>query len=297
MRQRRDQVRIHDYANPTQDEMRPVATQAAEDWVYATMSEAAYGRVESVVTKRVRLRHEPLADMDSLLHANGWRRWEGFPTPQDEQRFQRVNLRVEVWAHVGSRRLVVAFGGSTKNLWDWVSNLRWILPPMTDQYTEVMSDLAPAFQYAVLQRIGATELANWKIFTTGHSLGGGLAQCLAQAMPIGGALPRVAIQKVFAFDASPVTGADDIAPDVRAANWTGLAIDQIYEQREMLFKFRRLHDFFVPPQGANPHTRDVRYALFGGDSLSSHSMEELAVEMQKVAGVTQQHTAPASMAR
>jgi hypothetical protein len=86
-------------------------------------------------------------------------------------------------------------------------NLRWFAPWHKDEYTEIVSRFGPDFVKSLAIRMNRQETAYLKdatIYSTGHSLGGGLAQQFAYSLPLEPRVPRVS--QVFAFDPSPVTG-------------------------------------------------------------------------------------------
>jgi pimeloyl-ACP methyl ester carboxylesterase len=222
----------------------------------------------------------------------GWSPWPGFPSAALLEQFDRYHLRVEVW--VRHKRpgvppaVAVAFGGTVfKNENDWRSNLRWFMPKRRDEYSETVQAFAPQFALEFKKQVQSGE-AQWEIlkgaciYSVGHSLGGGLAQQFAYALPPDPEVPRVA--QVFAFDPSPVTGFYSVKPELRDRNKQALAIDRIYERGEILAILRALTSLFVPPSREAPKIRGVRYALFfPADPIKGHSMTELACRMWRAA--------------
>src|ERR1019366_2650478 len=195
------------------------------------------------------------------------------------------HLRVEVWMNPSRREIVVALGGTVAtSLKDWQANLRWFIPYHDDEYTKLMEEVEPQFVAEFLRRKHAADGA-WmdqaKIYSTGHSLGGGLAQELAYALPIDPGVPRVT--KVFAFDPSPVTGYTSVDKTVRDTNRQDLSIDRIYERREILAILRSLTNFIDPPRATAPVIRQLRYDLFPDDNpIKSHSISDLACKLYEV---------------
>lgn len=139
---------------------------------------------------------------------------------------------------------------------DLVSNLRWFINlPVNDEYVQarwVAIDLARA-------------AAGWgcgrrlRLMTTGHSLGGGLAQQAAFADPT--------FSYVYAFDPSPVTGLFDINWDQRQRSLEKLGIDRVYESGEILSLPRYLVSGVFATSPCQPRIRIVRFATIAAPSL------------------------------
>ena len=111
---------------------------------------------------------------------------------------------------------------------DWRANLRWFLPGQRDEYTDVVQTFAPAFDLELKRRsqsMDAVRLSKLVLYSTGHSLGGGLAQQFAYSVPLD-CVKRV--KQVYAFDPSPVTGFFSVTRKLRDENKKGLLVDRIY---------------------------------------------------------------------
>ena len=107
-------------------------------------------------------------------------------------------------------------------------------PHHNDQYTIIVKTFRDAFVEEYLKREREPDykfIRGAELYSTGHSLGGGLAQEFAYALPRNDNVPRVT--KVFAFDPSPVTGFYSVGKDLRDYNKTDLRIDRIYERKEV----------------------------------------------------------------
>lgn len=286
-----------------------VGVEARKHWEFAWLSTSAYNahyieaigvapeapklEVGSASVQNLRAERD-CPKPDDVLNDAGWRLWEDFPGPQDGElvgRLRKAHLRVEVWEHPATRRLAVAFGGTMfSNTSDWLSNLRWFLPDREDEYTLIQKDFVKAFvarfkaraadpRHAYLRSGGGV-----KLYATGHSLGGGLAQQFAYALPADAAVPRV--ERVYAFDPSPVTGYYSVEEAVRDPNASSLEIDRIYERGEALAFVRSITSFFVPPSDDKPKIRSVRYALFfdirtSWNIVRAHSIPRLACELDE----------------
>jgi hypothetical protein len=276
--------------------------EAKKDWQFALISEAAYRRSlsrESAVAHDAALAREvansppdlkaskiACADVDASLVDAGWKRWMDFPDAQLEADMGHSHLRAEVWENDKLSAVVVAFGGTVFTSGkDWKSNLRWFIPLHDDEYTELVKKFAPAFVAESARRMALPDGAHLKgatLYSTGHSLGGGLAQQFAYAMP---ATPEVnPVSQVYAFDPSPVTGFYSVPTRTRDKNKNGLKIDRIYERGEVLAILRSFTSLFYPPSTLDPAVRGVRYSLFYSfDPVASHSMIGLACQLKDIA--------------
>lgn len=223
---------------------KPIGVEAQKDWQFAWLSEAAYGRIPSV--KEASADPSPSAaessdapstnkgtvvceDADIALLRAGWEPWSDFPGAELAKKIEKSNLRVEVWERKEPPAVAVAFGGTIFTSWkDWRSNLRWFIPLHMDEYTELVNEFEPAFVAEFSRRArepGRPYLKVATIYSTGHSLGGGLAQQFAYSLPIDQNVQRVA--QVYAFDPSPVTGFYSVKSKTRNINKEGLLIDRI----------------------------------------------------------------------
>jgi len=216
------------------------------------------------------------------LQQRKWQRWDLKFDEKLNEKFRRVHLRVEVWENREQGIVAVAFGGTVFTDWsDWKANLRWFLPIGTDEYTAIVKDFGPAFKAEYLRRETLSDgswLAVAKIVSTGHSLGGGLAQQFAYALPLDRDLPRVTA--VYAFDPSPVTGFYSVEKGLREANLQGLYIDRVFERGEVLAGLRSFMSWIYPPTAKNAAIRAVRYQLFFSFSpIRSHSIALLSCHL------------------
>lgn len=281
---------------------RPVAEEAVKDWQFALISEAAYRRSlsrkqhdenEKAIADEVaksapdaKFSKQAYADVDVSLGNAGWQRWANFPPPTLEVEFKRLNLRAEVWENRDGRKIVMSFGGTVfSNERDWLANFRWFIPIHKDAYTAVVKILGPAFVTEIKNRkalLDGSYLNGASLYSTGHSLGGGLAQQFAYSLPDDPDVMRV--KQVFAFDPSPVTGFYSVDTATRDRNKMGLRIDRIYQRGEVLAILRSLISVLYPPSTENPIVRGVRYDLFDSfNPIANHSMLNLACQLQAIA--------------
>ncbi|MDB5817336.1 MAG: putative lipoprotein transrane [Rhizobacter sp.] len=289
----------------------PLMPDAREHLEFAWLSDAAYGNTPAGLQERKAGGDEAAqnavvqnAETDcpvsqTALMQNHWTVWRDFPGPELRAQIDQFHLRAEVWVRQDPPAVAVAFGGTiVNNQNDWSANFRWFLPKAflaghPDEYSAVVQHFGPAFVAEYRTRLASGD-AQWQflrhaaIYSTGHSLGGGLAQQFAYAMPLDDIVKPVT--KVYAFDPSPVTGYYSVDQDVREANSKDLLIDRIYERGEVLALVRSLTSFFVTPKARSPTIRGVRYSLFfPATPIGGHSIHHLACGLDKaVNGLSKQ---------
>jgi Lipase (class 3) len=256
----------------------PALPFATEDLDFALLSQAAYDQTPA----GIRERKPASGTAENKLAERGWTKWHEFGEKvQLPQKLNNAHLRAQVWIQKSSNTVAVCFGGTVvSNGKDWISNFRWFIPFHRDEYTETVNVFGPAFAEEFVMKI-RPQMSDQKplnFCSTGHSLGGGLAQQLAYSLPKSSSLPR--IQKVYAFDPSPVTGYFSVARALRRENRMGLLIDRIYERGEILAYLRSITNFIHQPSAINAAIRQIRYNLFAAvNPISGHSIPELAEAM------------------
>jgi len=269
----------------------PIAPYATRHWEFAWLSLAAYGATPAArkrsarAARATRARAAPggtsLAPRDpvAVLEAAGWIRWPPFGTPAIWQQIDDAHLRVEVWENPANAAVAVAFGGTVLgNEKDWLSDLRWFIPDPNDEYTQVVRIFVGPFCAEYRRRFPAARRP--ALYSTGHSLGGGLAQQFAYGLPLEDGVPRVAA--VYAFDPSPVTGYFSVPRTLRDENKRNLFIDRVYERGEILALVRSLLNLIYEPPAQDPAIRSVRYSLFyGWNPLADHSIVQLADKIDR----------------
>lgn len=267
---------------------KPVQPWAAEDWEFAWLAAAAYAKTPAAAKRRARdPGSEEEMNPETPLKAAGWKQWDKFPGRDLQRKIDKTHLRVEVWEKRrdnGSSVVAVAFGGTVfNNEMDWRANLRWFLPGgWRDEYTDVVRSLAPAFVGEFPERLRGRSPGSVDLVSTGHSLGGGLAQQFAYGLCLNDSVPRVA--RVYAFDPSPVTGFFSVTRSVRNVNRSALKIDRIYERGEILAIVRSMTSVLWRPSKVAPEIRGIRYFLFfSWNPIAGHSMVRLAVKMDAAA--------------
>ncbi len=178
--------------------------------------------------------------------------------------------------------VVLAFRG-TGGFPDWLrGNLRWATRfwPGDDQYDR-SRDRAHKLVLHFLQGPGKPASGKpVRFFTTGHSLGGGLAQTAYYHLP-------GQITQAIAFNSSPVTGYMDQEDEVRRKGCTcreelgaESRVYRVYESNEILAWARFPLKIVLP---LHRHIQEVRFGFARGNGVSQHSMENFAIELANLA--------------
>ena len=266
----------------------PVFEHARQHLDFAYLSEAAYDPIYGDATPQDAVVGAGTCPRPGeALSALNWKRWQDFPPTELRQQVEQLHLRVHVWERASPPAIAVAFGGTLfHNLQDWRANFRWFIPAHEDQYTAVVERIGPALINALKRRRedpSGTFLRDMVLYTTGHSLGGGLAQQFAYALPLDPDVRRVS--EVYVFDPSPVTGFYSVASEIRDVNRRDLRIFRIYERGEILASIRLSIGLFYPPSASAPAIWNIRYDLVERiNPLAGHSIADLACGMHRVVG-------------
>lgn len=277
------------------DEPEKVAESAKILWEYAVLSDNVY--LDATLAKIAETEKEKACSLvrDHRLDLRDWVRWPDVPSPSLTAEAGEVDLQLEVWEKQSSPTIIaVAFRGTEfERSGDWHANFRWFLrfiPWFRDQYMVVAEKVgAEVLQKVIRERDrGNTKYNDVQIVSTGHSLGGGLAQHLAYSFPAiktsdGNLMPRVS--KVYGFDPSPVTGWYSVPRELRHMNAEGLHIDRVFEHGEILAYVRLILRYFNPPSAKDPSIREIRYNFVPSiNPFSSHSMRLIACELIRANG-------------
>jgi hypothetical protein len=265
----------------------PAQPFAAEDLPYAWLSTAAYGSPTSTKAEEVSKFSEARASL-----GDHWLMWTDFPNSELLVEMNSVHLRAQVWEKPSENLIVVAFGGTdASNRNDWKSNTHWAHSFLKDEYTVLGEKFAPAFAQMLARKMREPNRGyngKLRIHSTGHSLGAGLAQKFAYSLPASDyQIPRV--EKVYAFDPSPVTSFVNTLASVREENTEGLEINRIFERGEVLAILRAITAGVHKPSKQNPKVTQYRYNLFGDDRygftnpIGSHSIDKLAQRLKDIA--------------
>jgi hypothetical protein len=224
-----------------------------------------------------------LARWLAALEGDGWRCIYGRGAlrhcPQGEQCVE--GLQYMVWRRRDCSEAVIAFRGSDAgDVGDWLTNFRWFrFKSVFDQYDQVQAEVPK-----IIARLQASGCRPSTIVTTGHSLGGGLAQHVSYA---GG------VDYVYAFDPSPVTALFGVPFPKRMRSVERLGIDRVYERGEVLSLPRYLASGLYATQQCQPRVRIVRFATIDAAGLTErHRITKLTEGIEKQAAGTRPATLP-----
>ena len=250
---------------------------------YALMSSLAYAEEEPCVRQKlengdqdIKVTEKSRKKFYETLSRMGWEEKPGMPASDAQNLGQGceddTGMFYRVWTHQGDSGLdvVLAFRG-TWGIKDWFDgNLHWVnrLVSKEDQYNRARAVMEMAIEKYKNEK-------GVRFYTTGHSLGGGLAQHALYSFP------NHVIQ-AFAFAPSAATGfRDQSVPDQIAGcscNQNLAAgetrIYRIYDAGEILSNLRLPHKLIFPPER---HIQEVRF-----ENNRSHSMVGLTNHLESV---------------
>jgi pimeloyl-ACP methyl ester carboxylesterase len=194
-----------------------------------------------------------------------------------------LGFMYHVWARTeGDQTYVVMAFRGTSGASDWMSgNLWWFTRwfRTDDQYSRAAAHAREVVAYFDAQAAAAGR--NKPIFlTTGHSLGGGLAQHVLYALP-------QRVRQAIVFDPTAVTASAGVsAEDFDAAcNCAELYPEtrflRVYENYEILSVLRIFHKTFLGPER---HVQELRFSFEGAwNPVGRHGMNFFASHLQSLA--------------
>lgn len=272
-------------------------SEAAEiHWPFAWASVSAY--LHEADGKDIEVT-EACPEPHAYLVKQKWQLWTELPRvgrnsePKNdlEKNLQNAHLRVEVWSNEAANTVIVAFGG-TASMKDIGANARWLIPfGNPDAYEVLTNEYVPAFIDAYLARASLKKgawLNTARVVSTGHSLGGGLAQRFAYNLrpTTDISIPIPSVNEVYAFNPSPVSGKRGTADFPERAK--GLTIYRIYNRGEVLAGVRSILQLGNPGNERNQGQTwiDIRYSsawswrtLLPDGWIKAHGMRRLACFM------------------
>lgn len=196
-------------------------------------------------------------------------------------------LMFHVWHRKFNNReqVVIAFRG-TSGSGDWVyGNLWWFSRAILSdtQLSRARMYTAQVIRYFD-QKATAEAADHPQYFTTGHSLGGTLAQHVLYAYPD-------RIEQAIVFDSSSVTGFVD--PSISRADRISACacrsqlnpegrIIRVYQTYEILADLRIFHKLFMPPER---HVQELRFPFKSSwNPVARHSMYDFTRNLHEASG-------------
>ncbi|SHH58663.1 alpha/beta hydrolase family protein [Ferrimonas marina] len=203
----------------------------------------------------------------------GWSILHQGPLPVNQQTKNPVCFLIA--KHEEKKLLALAIRG-TDSLSDFIDNFHWLskyVPRTKNQYKQV-PDLLAIFQRHIDSHPGFTYV------TTGHSLGGGLAQ---KAM-----YSTTHIKHAYAFNSSPVTGWADLKITDRKNNdhVKDSVVYRVHEHGDALDLLRiliRVSYLLDPTSNKHPAVKSFRVDFIKGNPIKQHGIKPMAQGLSRAA--------------
>lgn len=151
----------------------------------------------------------------------------------------------------------------------WHANLHWLMRylPVNTQYEKLRNS-----SYKLVEWLNKKNQAEFTIYATGHSLGGGLAQHALYS--------HKSIKNAVVFNSSPVTGWNDVEEGRRTDSVKRNTVIRIHEHREIMEFFRLFMKIgYVLNPNANENPKFVEYRVNFNkleSTFKQHAMIDLA---------------------
>lgn len=199
--------------------------------------------------------------------------------PPDKTKVKVEGLYYELWEKEFDHETIVAvvFKG-TEGKGDWKANFRWVRRLLTKNSWDHYDQLGQISKKIVDSiKLRHAENKPLKIIATGHSLGGGLAQFMAYAIP--------EIDFVYAFNSSPVTAYYDVKCEERNKNKINAKIFRIYESGEGLSFVRTFMTLLYPVPlffAKDPAIIRIRFSFSSAkNAVKQHTMNTFAAHLKQ----------------
>ncbi len=238
--------------------------QLGDLWVYASFSADVY---------------LPINDSNRLIQTDGV--WDLYCTNKETANRAAIceyknageeGMEYEVWRNKARDTAVISFRGTDfEEPDDWISNLRWFIPSNEDDQYDAVGAITLKIAEDLQEEHGGI-----KIITTGHSLGGGLAQRAAYSSE--------GIQLVYAFDPSMVTGFFDVFSVFDFLSYNSkkeIDIYRVFEHGEVMAYPRWFMKLMFPISNSNPRISELRFNYVKGNVVAQHSMIKFAKKLKE----------------
>lgn len=244
--------------------------------IYGAFSKSVY--LDEKTAPKTETLDEFCKGKDAIYRPAEWTKLTNLQILTDRKKaHEQLKLEIEVFTKKSDDKssttaMIVFRGTDFDESKDWMSNLRWFTRWFTsdlDQYDEVR-----VMMPKLIKQIENQDNTVNKFITTGHSLGGGLAQLAGYASH--------KIDTVYSFDSSPVTGYFDVEGGLRRFNAQNLKIYRIYEHGEVVAYLRLALKAIVPVSEKHPDIVQVRFnVIHDEDIIAQHDIKTLTCNLQK----------------